>query len=183
MQQGWIEWAKVCKLTILHDLATFLPGVLIITMSSVDIVMMRGVCFISYVLQTLSKPCLSLSFAFIWKAKCLLLLLPPCHDQDHFHTAWGWDNPYTLPPHPTPPHPTLPSPSFVPLPQLFISWYDFFSSLLQTKSSSTFFSHYLSCLLTVYLNLRWFALCERSVCLRIFPPIECYETTVADFQM
>lgn len=108
MQQGWIEWAKVCKLTILHDLATFLPGVLIITMSSVDIVMMRGVCFISYVLQTLSKPCLSLSFAFIWKAKCLLLLLPPCHDQDHFHTAWGWDNPYTLPPHPTPPHPALP---------------------------------------------------------------------------
>lgn len=108
MQQGWIEWAKVCKLMILHDLATFLPGVLIITMSSVDIVMMRGVCFISYVLQTLSKPCLSLSFAFIWKAKCLLLLLPPCHDQDHFHTAWGWDNPYTLPPHPTLPHPALP---------------------------------------------------------------------------
>lgn len=124
MQQGWIEWAKVCKLTILHDLATFLPGVLIITMSSVDIVMMRGVCFISYVFQTLSKPCLSLSFAFIWKAKCLLLLLPPCHDQDHFHTAWGWDNPYTLPP-----RPTLPSPSFVPLPQLFISWYDFFFPL------------------------------------------------------
>lgn len=23
MQQGWIEWAKVRKLTILHDLATF----------------------------------------------------------------------------------------------------------------------------------------------------------------
>ncbi len=41
----------------------------------------------------LSKPCLSLSFAFIWKAKCLLLLLlpPPCHDQDHLHIAWDWD--------------------------------------------------------------------------------------------
>lgn len=65
-------------------------------MSSVDIVMTRGVCFIYYVLQMLSEPCLSLSFAFIWKAKCLLLLLPPpCHDQDHLHIAWGLDE---LPP-------------------------------------------------------------------------------------
>ena len=69
-------------------LSNLLPGGLIITMSSVDIVMTRGVCFIYYVLQMLSKPCLSLSFAFIWKAKCLLLLLPPpCHDQDHLHIA------------------------------------------------------------------------------------------------
>lgn len=96
MLQGWIEWAKVCKLTILHDLATFYLGVLIITMSPVDIVMTRGSLFLFITfLQMLSKPCLSLSFAFVSKAKCLLLLLlpPPCHDQDHLHIAWGWDEP------------------------------------------------------------------------------------------
>lgn len=68
MQQGWIEWAKVCKLTILHDLESFTWGtdhnyVL------VDIVMTRGVCFIYDVVQLLSKPCLSLSFAFSSESK------------------------------------------------------------------------------------------------------------------
>lgn len=94
-------------------------------MSSVDIVMTRGVCLIYYVLQMLSKPCLSLSFAFIWKAKCLLLLLPPpCHDQDHLHIAWGWDE--------TPPF-------FVPLPQLFTWWYEFFLSSRQILFHIVFF--------------------------------------------
>lgn len=102
MPQGWIEWAKVCKLTILHDLATFTWGsdhnyVL------VDIVMTRGVCFIYYVVQIWSKPCLSLSFAFIWKAKCLLLLLPPPSS-----LPWSGPSPHCMRLRWTPsPHPTL----------------------------------------------------------------------------
>lgn len=65
-------------------------GFPIITMSVVDVVMTKGVCFLYFVLEILSKPCLSLRFAFTWKAKCLLLLLPPPH-QAHLRIAWGWE--------------------------------------------------------------------------------------------
>lgn len=168
MQQGWIEWAKVCKLTILHDLATF-------TWGSDHNYVLCGHCYdkgsLFYFLcsfRILSKPCLSLSFAFVQKAKCLLLLLPPpCHDQDHLHTAWGWDE--------------TPLPSLSLCPYLTYSLDDMiFFPPEKFLFHIVFFCH-LSCLFLIYFNLRWFALCERSVCLRIFPPIECYQMTVADF--
>ena len=132
--------------------------------------------------QMLSKPCLSLSFAFVSKAKCLLLLLPPpCHDQDHLHIAWGWDEP----PLPTPLPPPPPSfslylsnspddMSFLPLPP---------SPFWANPFSTLFLSIIYHAFLWFYFNLRWFALCERSVCLRILPPIECYLVTVADFYL
>lgn len=124
--------------------------------------------FVLFVVQILSKPCLSLSFAFTWKAKCLLLLPPP-------PPPWSGPSPHCM---------RLRRTLLLTL-CLYLSYSlnDIAFLFLPEKTFFPLFLCHWSYLFWFDFTMRWFALCERSVCLCIFPPVECCKMSVADFQM
>lgn len=156
MQQGWIEWAKVCKLTILHDLATY-PGVLIITVSS-------GYCYdegsLLYLLRSSDVKWTMPQFKFCFHLDSIMSAAPawamirtisPLHEDDtkkYFSLCF-----YSV--------------THMMIWLFFLPW------------PSPFFLAFIM-LFVISFNLRWNALCVRSACLYIFTPIECQQMTVAD---
>lgn len=156
MQQGWIEWAKVCKLTILHDLATF-------TWGSDHNYVPCGYCYdegsLFYLLCSSDVKWTMPQFKFCFHLESKMSAAAPASS-----LPWSGPSPHCMRFRRTPP---LPPPFFVPLLQLI--------TFLQTNPfSHCFFLPFpMPFFYMISFNLRWFALCERYVCLRIFPPIEC----------
>lgn len=82
MQQGWIEWAQVCKLMILHDTAP------VVGSFNHNFVLCGALLWEGILISKEIMPTFHL--CFLTESKWLLLLPNSCHAQDHPSIACGW---------------------------------------------------------------------------------------------